>query len=44
MDVNSAIKAEKLMDMSVVYTGKGPMTRMDKRGWGSKLIDFLNPF
>ncbi|MDR2390484.1 MAG: flagellar basal body L-ring protein FlgH [Planctomycetota bacterium] len=44
MDVNSAIKAEKLMDMSVVYTGKGPMTRMDKRGWGAKLIDFLNPF
>jgi flagellar L-ring protein precursor FlgH len=44
MDSNSAIKAERLMDMSVAYTGKGPMTRMDKRGWGSKLIDFLNPF
>ncbi|MDR1535598.1 MAG: flagellar basal body L-ring protein FlgH [Planctomycetota bacterium] len=44
MDSNSAVKAELLMDMSVSYTGKGPMTRMDKRGWGSKIIDFLNPF
>ncbi|MDR1518809.1 MAG: flagellar basal body L-ring protein FlgH [Planctomycetota bacterium] len=44
MDSNSAIKAELLMDMSVAYVGKGPMTRMDKRGWGAKAIDFLNPF
>lgn len=44
LDANSAVKAEYLMDMSVNYTGKGPMTRMDKRGWGAKIVDFLTPF
>ena len=44
MDSNSAVNAEYMMDMTVNYTGKGPMTRMDKRGWGAKVIDFLNPF
>lgn len=44
MDSNSAVNAEYLMDMSVDYTGKGPMTRMDKRGWWAKTFDFLNPF
>lgn len=44
MDSNSSVKAEYIMDMAVRYTGTGPMTRMDKRGWGSKIIDFINPF
>lgn len=44
LDANSAVSAEYLMDMSVTYAGKGPMTRMDKRGWGAKIIDFLTPF
>ena len=44
MDSSSSIKAEFLMDMRIVYSGNGPMTRMDKRGWASKLMDFLNPF
>lgn len=44
MDSNSGVKAEYIMDMAVTYTGNGPMTRMDRRGWGSKIIDFLNPF
>ncbi len=44
MDSNSAVNAEYLMDMSVDYNGKGPMTRMDKRGWWAKAYDFLTPF
>ncbi len=44
MDSNSQVRADFIMDMAIDYTGKGPMTRMDKRGWASKLIDFLNPF
>ena len=44
MDSNSAINAEYIMDVAITYTGNGPMTRMDKRGWGAKIIDFLNPF
>lgn len=44
MDSKSVINAEYLMDMSIVYSGKGPMTRMDKRGWAAQIIDFLNPF
>jgi flagellar basal body L-ring protein FlgH len=44
MDSNSSVNAEYLIDMRVEYTGKGPMSRMDKRGWGSKIIDFVNPF
>jgi flagellar basal body L-ring protein FlgH len=44
MDSNSAVRAEYLMDMSVDYSGNGPMTRMDKRGWWGKAFDFLNPF
>ncbi len=44
MDSNSSVNAEYLIDMRVEYTGKGPMSRMDRRGWGSKIIDFINPF
>ena len=44
MDSNSTVRAEYIMDMAVRYEGKGPVTRMNKRGWGSKVIDFLNPF
>ncbi len=44
LDSNSSVKAEYIMDMNVRYSGNGPMTRMDKRGWGAKLIDFFNPF
>ncbi|MCC8189289.1 MAG: flagellar basal body L-ring protein FlgH [Planctomycetes bacterium] len=44
MDSSSAIQAEYIMDMAVTYTGTGPMTRFDKRGWGAKVMDFVNPF
>lgn len=44
MDSNSAVKAEYLMDMKVDYSGKGPMSRMDRRGWWAKAWDFLTPF
>ena len=44
MDSNSSVKAEFLIDMRVEYTGKGPMSRLDRRGWGAKIIDFVNPF
>ncbi len=44
MDSNSSVNAEYLIDMRVEYSGKGPMSRMDKRGWGAKIIDFINPF
>lgn len=44
MDSNSSVNADYIMDMAITYTGSGPMTRMDKRGWGAKAFDFLNPF
>ncbi len=44
MDSNSSVYADRIMDLYVKYSGTGPMTRMDKRGWGSKIIDFVNPF
>lgn len=44
MDSNSSVEAQYLIDMRVEYSGKGPMSRMDRRGWGSKIIDFINPF
>ncbi len=44
MDSNSSISAQYLMDMSVHFSGDGPMTRMDKRGWWAKAWDFLTPF
>lgn len=44
LDSNSSVSAEHIIDMNVRYSGSGPMTRMDKRGWGSRIIDFLNPF
>lgn len=44
MDSNSAVNAEYLMDMKVQYSGSGPMTTMDKRGWWAKAWDFLTPF
>lgn len=44
MDADSAVKAEFIMDVTVNYDGKGPMTRMNKRGWWAQAFDFLNPF
>ncbi len=44
MDADSAVKAEYIMDVTVNYDGKGPMTRMNKRGWFSQFFDFVNPF
>ncbi len=44
MDSNSSVNAQYLIDMRVEYSGKGPMSRMDRRGWGAKIIDFINPF
>lgn len=44
MDSESSVYADRIMDLYVKYSGDGPMTRMDKRGWGSKIVDFLNPF
>lgn len=44
MDSKSTINAEYIMDMEVSYTGSGPMSRMDRRGWGAKALDFINPF
>ena len=44
LDSNSQVKADFIMDMAIDYNGNGPMTRMNKRGWAAKLIDFLNPF
>lgn len=44
MDSNSAVKAEYLMDMKVEYSGTGPISTFNKRGWWSKAWDFLTPF
>lgn len=44
LDSNSSVKADYIMDMNIRYSGSGPMSRMDKRGWGAKIIDFVNPF
>lgn len=44
MDSNSSVNARFLMDMSVRFSGDGPMTRMDKRGWWAKAWDFMTPF
>jgi flagellar L-ring protein precursor FlgH len=44
MDSNSSINAQYLMDMAVHFSGDGPITRMNKRGWWSKAWDFLTPF
>lgn len=44
MNSNSEVKAEYVMDMAVKFEGKGPMSRMDKRGWGAKFFDFVTPF
>ncbi|MCL1999863.1 MAG: flagellar basal body L-ring protein FlgH [Planctomycetes bacterium] len=44
LDSNSQVQADFIMDMAIDYNGSGPMTRMNRRGWASKLIDFLNPF
>lgn len=44
LDSNSQVNADYIMDMNVRYSGSGPMTRMDKRPWGAKLVDLLTPF
>ena len=44
LDSNSQINANYIMDMSVTYSGKGPMTRMDRRPWGARVWDFITPF
>ncbi len=44
MDADSNVRAEYLIDMAVSFDGKGPMSRMNKRGWWGKAFDFFNPF
>ncbi len=44
MDSNSSIRAEHIMDMSVNFSGEGPVSRMNQRGWWAKAWDFLTPF
>lgn len=44
MDSNSSVKAEQIMDMSVSFSGDGPVSRFNKRGWWAKAWDFLTPF
>ncbi|MDR1613274.1 MAG: flagellar basal body L-ring protein FlgH [Planctomycetota bacterium] len=44
MDSKSSVDAQYIMDMNISYFGSGPMSRMDKRGWGAKIYDFINPF
>ncbi|MDR0362311.1 MAG: flagellar basal body L-ring protein FlgH [Planctomycetota bacterium] len=44
MDAKSAVSAEYIMDMNIRFFGSGPMSRMDKRGWGARVYDFINPF
>ena len=44
LDSNSQVNADYVMDMSIRYSGTGPMTRMNKRPWAAKILDFLTPF
>lgn len=44
MDSTSSVNAEKIIDMSIRYVGKGQMSKEDTPKWGAKIIDFLTPF
>jgi len=44
LDADSAIDANKVIDKEIKLTGKGDLSRNAKRGWGSRILDALNPF
>lgn len=44
LDSSNSVNSKFVIDMQIKFDGKGPLTRMQKRGWGSKVLDVVNPF
>jgi flagellar L-ring protein precursor FlgH len=41
---NNTIQSTKIADARIDYTGKGDVTQQQRKGWGTRLLDFIWPF
>lgn len=44
LSADSKVDSKLVIDMRIKLKGKGEIRDMQKRGWGSKILDKLNPF
>ncbi len=44
LTADSKVDSKLVMDMRIKFAGKGSIRDMQKRGWGAKILDKLNPF
>lgn len=44
LDADSTVDANKMIDKMIRLTGKGDLSRNAKRGWGTRILEALNPF
>ncbi len=44
LDDTNTVDARYVIDKRIDFTGEGAITDMNARGWGSRLLDKLNPF
>jgi flagellar basal body L-ring protein FlgH len=44
LTADSKVSSNKVMDLRVKFEGKGDISDMQKRGWGARILDKLNPF
>lgn len=44
LDATNTVEAKYLIDKRIKFDGQGDLSIMQKRGWGSKILDKVNPF
>jgi flagellar L-ring protein precursor FlgH len=44
LDDTNTVDARYVIDKRIDFTGEGAITDMNRRGWGARLLDKLNPF
>lgn len=44
LDDRNTVDARYVIDKRIRFTGEGAITDMNRRGWGARLLDKLNPF
>ncbi len=41
---DSSVDANHIIDLTIRFTGKGPVTQATRRGWFAKILDIVSPF
>jgi flagellar L-ring protein precursor FlgH len=44
VQADNSVRSERVADMQVEYTGRGPVADKQRPGWFSRILDWINPF